>query len=1020
MTTQAAAQAAAQAGAAAANGAAAASQGALGAPAIKKEVSPVPDGKAAHAAAAAAAGPGSRGGTPAADGQQGSASASPAPAAAAGAAATEAAAVAGAAGDAAPSKEDEEQRRLEDEILAEGQAIAGVRALLAKAFSRPAEEPAAPRGHWSFLLQEAQWLANDMAQERLWKQAAALAIGYEVAKLRGKFGLWPPPEGQRKYHDEIAALRAAAAKDGGGAAADKAGGGRRGRSVSAGEANGAAAAGLKLEPSEDPVFREFGFAAELALPGTPPNDDLTAALTFQHDDAFQEALAQQLVQSDVERMMREEMALREYRFEYDAALASHHMAVQEQNRRAMRLDADMADAEGLVPMDEDVGDEEEYAKKAKGRKRPRSGYLLDEFASLGAGAADETESVGGGPPKKAASGAAGGANRQFIEDTYLKRKQRRERYKDVDVDYDVGMENAARYGTRANRQLANRAGATRAQDPKKRQQQLGRPEAYAALPGGGGGAMVGRAGQRAQAGAVQGVLWNKQEDELLLAITHEFGVNWTMVSEVLSLSLSMQGVYRPPHLCKQRFRQVTTPMLQQHIVAAAPPGHEMAAVDYSEEKALAALYHYMSKQQARELIVQNLPVSDDVMMRMLEALVQVGATAKQRRQLEEKRNEQNRKIQDPHLSHQTVHQQIMAKTGGKHLTPQELAVQVDVAYAQQEKQRQVQLQQAQQAAQLQQQQAAAPPPPGQQAAQAPAAQGMPAPAPGVAAGTPAGAPALGAVPGAPAGAQQPPGLPAAGTPPLPAGTPPLQAMGVAPGQLPQQQPGMPPPQQQQGAPMPSPAGVAGHPAGPRPGQPQITLQQLNHILETGKLPNGQPLEPQMRKAIEDKKNAYLAQMAMQQQRQMMQQQQQMAAAGAPGAQPSAATQAALQAAQQAAAVQAGMRPPMPMAFRPAMPGQHGMPGAGMPGQPMPGQPGMQGMAMQPALLQQQMAAMAGNPGAQMGMQAMQPGMQLNPAAQQQLIAQQFAMQQQAAAAAAQQQAAAAAAAAQPGAPQPGG
>ena len=37
-------------------------------------------------------------------------------------------------------------------------------------------------------------------------------------------------------------------------------------------------------------------------------------------------------------------AAREYRFEYEAALASHHMAVAEQNRRAMRLDADMADA----------------------------------------------------------------------------------------------------------------------------------------------------------------------------------------------------------------------------------------------------------------------------------------------------------------------------------------------------------------------------------------------------------------------------------------------------------------------------------------------------------------------------------------------------------------------------------------------------------------------------------------------------------------------------------------------------
>jgi hypothetical protein len=37
--------------------------------------------------------------------------------------------------------------------------------------------------------------------------------------------------------------------------------------------------------------------------------------------------------------------------------------------------------------------------------------------------------------------------------------------------------------------------------------------------------------------------------------------------------------------------------------------------------------------QARELIVLSLPVHDDVMMRMLEALVQVGATAKQRRQM---------------------------------------------------------------------------------------------------------------------------------------------------------------------------------------------------------------------------------------------------------------------------------------------------------------------------------------------------------------------------------------------------
>ncbi len=44
-----------------------------------------------------------------------------------------------------------------------------------------------------------------------------------------------------------------------------------GRSNSASEPNGTAAA-LKLDPSEDPALREFSLAAELALPGTPPNE----------------------------------------------------------------------------------------------------------------------------------------------------------------------------------------------------------------------------------------------------------------------------------------------------------------------------------------------------------------------------------------------------------------------------------------------------------------------------------------------------------------------------------------------------------------------------------------------------------------------------------------------------------------------------------------------------------------------------------------------------------------------------
>lgn len=61
------------------------------------------------------------------------------------------------------------------------------------------------------------------------------------------------------------------------------------------------------------------------------------------------------------------------------------------------------------------------------------------------------------------------------------------------------------------------------------------------------------------------VVWTKQEDELLLAIAHEFSGNWTLVSEVLSLSLSMQGIYRPPAMCKQRFRQITVRGLREAL-----------------------------------------------------------------------------------------------------------------------------------------------------------------------------------------------------------------------------------------------------------------------------------------------------------------------------------------------------------------------------------------------------------------------------------------------------------------------
>ena len=176
-------------------------------------------------------------------------------------------------------------------------------------------------------------------QERLWKQTAALAVAFEVAKLKGRFGLRPPPEGQRTYHDEIVGLRTAVAKE----AAERTGGRRSGAACvatcssllhwlftaaawsaggsrrccmrrvpilplwlrlefgsmlhrpcipatlysslprlpappaclpapaaikAAADSNGAAVAALKLDPAEDPVFRDLSFDIQAAGSGS--------------------------------------------------------------------------------------------------------------------------------------------------------------------------------------------------------------------------------------------------------------------------------------------------------------------------------------------------------------------------------------------------------------------------------------------------------------------------------------------------------------------------------------------------------------------------------------------------------------------------------------------------------------------------------------------------------------------------------------------------------------------------------
>ncbi|KAK2079576.1 hypothetical protein QBZ16_001971 [Prototheca wickerhamii] len=533
----------------------------------------------------------------------------------------------------AAQREAEQKARAahEDRVLERGRAVRGLRALLARAYTAPAREPSRRGGaHWDAVLGEARWLAADVAQERLWKGAAALAVAAEVAGKRGDFGLRAPPEGFRAAHDEIAA----AARGGGGGP----GGRTRGPASAAARARARRPRRARSQ-RRWPTLRRIRCgrtwrrcwtscrpARRRAWRRTRPlRTRATAPLTWRWTARC--ARARWRATSSPSRRCaatasswraRWTRTLRRWARPTGARCAWTRTWPATTSQTAASRTRRMAWTWAWAARPAS-------ARASAARPRAgarRAGYLLDDFAELPDAALEFSERAPAQRRASAAGAAAAGGgatSRQYIEDTYL-RKRRRERYRESDVDYDASAEHAgsaSRYGTRrATGALAARPG----QRPGG-----GAPDAAAAakrlrVAG------AARRGARGAPGAARGpgapaVAWSKPEDELLLATVHEFGLNWTLVSEVLSLSLALQGVYRPPALCRQRFRALTL----------------SADADYSEERALAALGQRLSKAQARELLVAALPARDDALCRALETLVQVGAAAKQRRLAEEKR-----------------------------------------------------------------------------------------------------------------------------------------------------------------------------------------------------------------------------------------------------------------------------------------------------------------------------------------------------------------------------------------------
>lgn len=266
---------------------------------------------------------------------------------------------------------------------------------------------------------------------------------------------------------------------------------------------------------------------------------------------------------------------------------------------------------------------------------------------------------------------------------------------------------------------------------------------------------------------------------------------------------------------------------------------------YTEEKASARLSAKIGKHQARELLINSLPARDDKLVRYLEVLAQVGASARNRRLAEEKRSEHIRiQRQETHSSYATVLNGIMQQTGGRHLSPIDLAGHLINTYS--------------------------------QVRQVPQ-QGHPVGTVGT------------------FGQGQ---VPAHGKGPSLTGDQSAQnRQGVAMGQgLPQSSMGIPTGQQVGNVNQAGQAGnnlmSAGRPPGPG-SQYSVSLQQLTNILNTNKLPNGAELTEETRKTLEERKRSHLMRIQQQAlaQRQVMSGQQvqgqgrpPMGAAMAPGIQ----------------------------------------------------------------------------------------------------------------------------------------
>ena len=106
------------------------------------------------------------------------------------------------------------------------------------------------------------------------------------------------------------------------------------------------------------------------------------------------------------------------------------------------------------------------------------------------------------------------------------------------------------------------------------------------------------------------VPWTKADEQMLLAIVHEFGSNWQLVADVVNSGYAIKGVYRRPEQCKMRFRVLqgnSQREIQAQAAAAAAAAVAAASGDPQQQQPQLASQASTGSALLQQISQQQLP-----------------------------------------------------------------------------------------------------------------------------------------------------------------------------------------------------------------------------------------------------------------------------------------------------------------------------------------------------------------------------------------------------------------------------